>query len=390
MYNGKTNHLNKDVPIKVKRKILIFDPISRAGGGISYLLNAIPFFSKSDSFQFVFFCNRSLQSILDQMFPDAAIIYSSKLAAKGGIFAFFDRILFTRRTLKTIDPDIIIYMNQIPVKSNIPSVLFLRNALYYITKDTEYKGPLNTYLRVYCWFFRQITHRHLKKSDAVITATKTFSQIISKYHKHVKNSIVAPFGINSVVSDSQSNRFSNTQIQILFLQYNIYKGLETAVKAIKVLSDKNYSVRLIVTDDINRYNDPVACNIQQYIATNNLQDSILIVGPKKHSDLSYLYQSSDIFVFPSYVESFGHGLIEAMANGLPCVVSDLQVFHELADTAVSYFSPGDPFDLAEKIIRIINDSELQKIMSEKSIQKAREYSWKRHVNSIEQLLNEMS
>lgn len=46
------------------------------------------------------------------------------------------------------------------------------------------------------------------------------------------------------------------------------------------------------------------------------------LGFKKGVELSTIYASADVFVFPSDTETFGNVTIEAMASGLPCLVAD--------------------------------------------------------------------
>jgi glycosyltransferase involved in cell wall biosynthesis len=370
-----------------QKHVLIFDPISRAGGGLAYLLNAIPEFRNSEKYRFTFYCNRALKPVLEKKFPECDIIYTSEKSSKGGALAFFNRIFFSKRILKSIAPDTIIYMNQIPFKTKVPSILFLRNALYYITKDPDYIGPVNLFFELYCSFFRQVTSLSIKRAQAIMTSSETFSQIVSRFHEDKKYKLVAPFGINDVRSDEPSKRFTKPEIRLMFLQYNIYKGLDIAVEALKILIDKKYTVRLIITDNVNKYNDKIAKKIQNYIKIHSLYRYIDMVGTKSQEDLKQVYQTSDVFLFPSYVESFGQGLLEAMSNGLPCVVSDLPVFKELAETSVCYFETGNPDKLADQIIRLINESDFRNELVKKSIEKSREFSWKKHVHIIEEYLH---
>src|SRR5690606_8410612 len=51
---------------------------------------------------------------------------------------------------------------------------------------------------------------------------------------------------------------------------------------------------------------------------------------------------SELFIMPSLFEGFGISLIEAMAAGLPCIVSDIPPFREIGDDSLIYFSPLDP------------------------------------------------
>ncbi len=57
--------------------------------------------------------------------------------------------------------------------------------------------------------------------------------------------------------------------------------------------------------------------------------------------INLLYNSCDVMLFPSLEEGFGFPVVEAMQTGLPAVVSDIDVFHEIGGNAVEYVDPTD-------------------------------------------------
>lgn len=61
-------------------------------------------------------------------------------------------------------------------------------------------------------------------------------------------------------------------------------------------------------------------SIENYIIEKKVENECILVGSRKNTQ-DY-YQAMDIFVFPSHWEGFGISLLEAQANGLPCIVSD--------------------------------------------------------------------
>jgi len=66
---------------------------------------------------------------------------------------------------------------------------------------------------------------------------------------------------------------------------------------------------------------------------------------------------SRVFAFPSIFEGWGRVVNEAMATGLPCVISDIAVFKELYSESAVLVSAGQPTLFAEAIIGLLSDDE---------------------------------
>ncbi|GAA0957093.1 MSMEG_0565 family glycosyltransferase [Kribbella koreensis] len=73
----------------------------------------------------------------------------------------------------------------------------------------------------------------------------------------------------------------------------------------------------------------------------------LVLGPVPDPDLPSLAAAAEAFAFPSIKEGFGLAPLEALAAGVPLVVSDLPVFHEIFGTAASY--AAGPTQLAAQL-----------------------------------------
>jgi glycosyltransferase involved in cell wall biosynthesis len=66
--------------------------------------------------------------------------------------------------------------------------------------------------------------------------------------------------------------------------------------------------------------------------------------------MPFLYRDSDLFIAPSRAEEgFGLPVLEALASGLPCLLSDTPGHREMARESASYFADGDPEALAAAI-----------------------------------------
>jgi glycosyltransferase involved in cell wall biosynthesis len=62
-----------------------------------------------------------------------------------------------------------------------------------------------------------------------------------------------------------------------------------------------------------------------------------------------LYTKANLFVFPPFYEGFGMPILEAFSFDVPCAISDIPVFHEVAGSAAAYFDPHNHADIAKVI-----------------------------------------
>jgi glycosyltransferase involved in cell wall biosynthesis len=85
----------------------------------------------------------------------------------------------------------------------------------------------------------------------------------------------------------------------------------------------------------------------------DLDGSVRVLGPVTDAQLEGLYRAADVFALPSVKEGFGLAVLEALAAGLPAVVSDLDVFQTyLADGDSALMAPvGDDRALAAALVR---------------------------------------
>lgn len=162
-------------------KVLFYDPISRSGGGKAYIMNVITKIKKSSQFQYHYYINRCFEHQTELQNQSVQVHYSPKSTEKGGFFSFVKRYLFTKKEIDKIKPDIIIFMNQIPTKFKVPTILFLRNALYFLEKNKNYFGPISIKDRIRCAVLKKVTIDSIHKSDLVLTSSEVFSKTVMPY-----------------------------------------------------------------------------------------------------------------------------------------------------------------------------------------------------------------
>jgi glycosyltransferase involved in cell wall biosynthesis len=103
-------------------------------------------------------------------------------------------------------------------------------------------------------------------------------------------------------------------------------------------------------------------------------------------DLYKVLPQYDAFVMCSWYEGFSLALMEAMAAGLPPILSDIPVLREAAGEAAIYVNNRKPEDLVEKINRLIQDKKRFTELSQQAFERASSLSRKEyHIKKLIEL-----
>ena len=149
-------------------------------------------------------------------------------------------------------------------------------------------------------------------------------------------------------------------------------------------------VRLILTTDLKtggNYGGYKTDKVAAMIKRLGIEDSLTMLGAVEYGQLVNAYKAADVFVCPSYAESFGHPMLEAMAHGLPVVAANLPVHREVCAGAAVYFDAFDERQLASQVIRVIQDRQLSDKLVQAGKTRAKEFSWDAHVTNLMQLVD---
>lgn len=93
--------------------------------------------------------------------------------------------------------------------------------------------------------------------------------------------------------------------------------------------------------------------------------------------LAQVYNSADVFAFPSSYEGFGIPPLEAMACGVPVISSDKTSLKEVVRDAAIIIEPENVLELAEKITEVLSKKALQDKLSAKGLSNAKKFTWDR-------------
>ncbi|MCX7197582.1 MAG: glycosyltransferase [Proteobacteria bacterium] len=94
-------------------------------------------------------------------------------------------------------------------------------------------------------------------------------------------------------------------------------------------------------------------------------------------ELSTLYASARLFVFPSLIENSPNILLEAMAHGVPVVASDVAPMPEFGGDAIGYFDAGSADSMRAAIEHALEDPEPHESIARRTRAQAALFTWDR-------------
>lgn len=139
------------------------------------------------------------------------------------------------------------------------------------------------------------------------------------------------------------------------------KNILAGVKAIQ-----NIDTHLVIVGS----ETPYTKKVKEYITLNKLEPKISFLKGVTNEELAILYQSAQLFIYPSLFEGFGIPIIEALFSGIPVISSKGGCFSEAGGPSSIYINPNNVDELHEAIKTVLSD----KVLRDNMIAQGYEYA----------------
>lgn len=152
------------------------------------------------------------------------------------------------------------------------------------------------------------------------------------------------------------------------------KNLENLIEAFEIYKEKsNSSIELILAGG----NAWLWENTLKKAKNSHFKTDIKITGRLKFGPLGHLMRGASVYVYPSFYEGFGITILEAMAAKIPVITTKNSSLPEVGGEAAAYFEANDPFDLAQKMEKVLTNIDFRAQMIEKGSAQIKKFSWEK-------------
>lgn len=232
-------------------------------------------------------------------------------------------------------------------------------------------------------FFKKMPHLRsygieiMKHAKKIIFISNTFkNQVLDQYipgsfkDEFVEKAVTKPNGIDQFWIDNifqkEDADLESKDINIIYVgKIMKIKNVPTIASACKILLNRGYRVKLTVVGQVLDESEFKKFKDEPFVSYKGFQPMEEIIKE---------YRLNDIFVMPSFGETFGLVYVEAMSQGLPVIYTKEQGFDgQFKEGEVGYhINPHSPEDVAEKMLLAFEN---RNDISKRATQRASYFNW---------------
>lgn len=212
-------------------------------------------------------------------------------------------------------------------------------------------------------------------ATGLIVLTKySYNALPHSVQKKQMNYKVIPHGVNHNFFYSRGQVHKNSdEFRFLYISIiNNYKHQDKVARAIIRLREQGHRVKLTL---VGPSFGPALARLNSIILGHS--DAVEYIGKVPYSEIPDVYQNHDAFILASTCETFCMILTEAMAMGIPIACSSRSSLPETLGDAGVYFDPEVEISIDEAILRLKEDSELRQRLSQRALERVKNFDWHR-------------
>lgn len=259
-------------------------------------------------------------------------------------------------------------------------VLTLHDLIYYYHQTPP--SFLSPPIRLAWWLFHQSfwPQRYLlNRADAIVTVSETTKGLMLRHNLTKKPISVVYNAADNVYSKASLAGKSKPGGKILLYMGSFmdYKNVEFLIKAMAKLPE--YKI-LLLSGISKKRKAELEALIDRRGGKVEFLDGV------SEAEYINLLDQATALVSASKEEGFGIPVVEAISRGVPVVLSDIPIFHEVAQSAGSYFSTESEF--VEAVLNL-EESEHWKVQSQRAQERGKDFSWEKSADELLRILTSL-
>lgn len=245
------------------------------------------------------------------------------------------------------------------------------------------------------WESRESHYREvLPRAAKVITGTEEGKkEVVHFYRLPPENVAVIPFPSPPVRKESNHELIYSVKAKYklnrcFFLypaQFWPHKNHANLLKGMAIARERDATTPDLVFTGSDKGN---MAYVSKLIHDFDLKQHVHILGFIPQEELTALYQGASGLVFPTFFGPDNLPPLEAFSFGCPVIASSVAGSQEQLEDAALLFEPGDPVDIAEKMLNLHQDNNLKNELRKRGFERASKFGGSYYVETITSYFDE--
>lgn len=304
---------------------------------------------------------------------------------------YYLNAVYLRRLAYKIKPDVI-NAHYASGYGTLARVACIHPVLLSVWGSDVYDFPNESRLK------KSILQKNILAATRIASTSECMARELQKVVEKPLDITITPFGVDldtfnpeRFAADKDEHIITIGNIKLIKQNYGIKEMVlvaEMLIRDKEFLKSVNKEIRVEIYGDGDQ-----RAELEQYVKDRNLQGTIHFNGQIANDKVPEALSKMDIFCALSHKESFGVSAVEAMAMGLPVIVSNAEGFQEVTENNITgYTVPYDDLQKCKEMLqKLIRDKELRLKMGANGRRRvAALYNWEKNVSTMEQIYREMS
>ena len=212
--------------------------------------------------------------------------------------------------------------------------------------------------------------KHYMRLDAAIGVASNQKSMLEKLPGRAQVGII-PHGVDTKYFSPESGPKSKICLSV----GHHHRDLDTFCAAAEILKKKDPDLKLLLVDRVF-FTYRSKEDQQKYVDWFNNLGNVELKTDLPDDELLRLYRSCEVMLLPLLDTTANVAVLEALSCGLPLVVSDVGGIRDYVDESCAALVPsGGAQDLADQVLRILQDRDRAMEMSRAARAKALQYDW---------------
>lgn len=267
-----------------------------------------------------------------------------------------------------------------PVYGNIPTLLTVHDLSFIHFPDTFPSALVNYLNRIVPWSVARASH-------VLADSVSTKNDLIEYFAVSDKKITVLYSGVSSDYRPVEDPSMLRNVQQRYGLDGDPYvlsvgtiqprKNYQMLIRAFASIADQ-HAHNLAIAGGKGWLEDEMMAEA----ALQGIADRVRFLGFVADEHLPALYSGASLFVFPSLYEGFGLPVLEAMACGIPAIVSNSSSLPEVGGKASLQLPPESPEAWANGINTVLQDKKIAARMIAAGFAQAQKFSWQQAAHKL--------